>query len=195
MSGGEIALRKALASLAEQPVEVQAGRLFSRYPKLSTLPITIKAAKRVVARVHRRRKALTGALWAVQLRVDDRLAGVAVVGRPVSRMLQGEGDFLAERLEVVRVAVVERTPNGCSMLYGACARAARAMGALSLHTYTRCDEPGTTLRAAGWLRDEDEDGEPLLFGGGQRDRPCRPRERDEDDSPRHRWWAAWSVRP
>lgn len=171
------------------------SELFGEYPRLCTLPMTIKAATKVVAKVHRRKKKLTGALWAVQVRCEGRLAGVAVVGRPVARMLQGEGDFLCERLEVVRVAVVESTPNGCSMLYGACSRAARGMGALSLHTYTRHDEPGTTLRAAGWVRDENERGDPLLFGGGQGDRPARPRPHREDDAPRHRWWAQWSKRP
>jgi hypothetical protein len=40
--------------------------------------------------------------------------------------------------------------NACSMLYGACWRAARSLGYRRLGTYIRKDEPGTSLRAAGW---------------------------------------------
>jgi hypothetical protein len=40
--------------------------------------------------------------------------------------------------------------NACSLLYGACWRAARALGYRRLVTYTLTTEPGTSLRAAGW---------------------------------------------
>jgi hypothetical protein len=38
------------------------------------------------------------------------------------------------------------------MLYGAVWRAAKAMGYRRCITYTQADEPGTSLRAAGWRR-------------------------------------------
>jgi hypothetical protein len=41
-------------------------------------------------------------------------------------------------------------PNTCSLLLGAAWRAARAMGYRRMITYTRADEPGTSLRAGGW---------------------------------------------
>lgn len=42
------------------------------------------------------------------------------------------------------------TRNACSMLYAAAWRAARAMGYHKLITYILDNEPGTSLRAAGW---------------------------------------------
>ena len=43
--------------------------------------------------------------------------------------------------------------NACSMLYGAAARAAKALGYRRIVTYTMAVEPGTILRAAGWSPD------------------------------------------
>lgn len=55
--------------------------------------------------------------------------------------------------EVLRVCTVPEAPRGaCSMLYGACWRAWRGMGGRRLITYTLDTEPGTSLRAAGWLQ-------------------------------------------
>jgi len=75
---------------------------------------------------------------------DDVLVGVAMVGRPVARMLQ---DGLT--LEVVRTAT-DGTPNANSLLYGASWRAAKALGYRRLVTYTQAEESGASLRAAGW---------------------------------------------
>jgi hypothetical protein len=75
----------------------------------------------------------------------DEVVGVAIVGRPVAR---GASDGWTA--EVTRVAVVEGVGNGCSKLYSACWRAARAIGYRKLITYTLDSEPGTSLIAAGW---------------------------------------------
>ncbi|PSK89964.1 hypothetical protein CLV63_12468 [Murinocardiopsis flavida] len=72
------------------------------------------------------------------------LVAVAMVGRPVARALND-----GRTLEVTRLAT-DGTPNACSLLYAASRRAARALGYRRLITYTRADEPGTSLRAAGW---------------------------------------------
>ena len=74
----------------------------------------------------------------------DVLVGVAIIGRPVSREYQ---DGLT--LEVNRT-VTDGHPNANSMLYGAAARGAFAMGYRRLITYTQGDESGASLRAAGW---------------------------------------------
>ena len=140
---------------------------------------TVKRALPFVARVHRRLPKLQGAMWAIGLWTTE-MVGVAVVGAP-ARMLA------ADSLCVLRVAVIEGHQNGCSMLYGACSRAAKAMGADNLVTYTHGDERGVSLKAAGWI-----DGG--LTDGGEWDCPSRPRQLALDPEPKRRWWAPWSAR-
>src|SRR5262245_59252353 len=124
---------------------------------LRVCPITVKAAIPFVRQVHRRLPKIQGAMWAVgAIRVGE-LIGVALVGAP-ARML------MADTLAVLRVAVIEGVPNACSMLYGACSRAGKAMCAENMVTYTHADESGTSLKAAGWI-----DGG--LTDGGEWDRP------------------------
>ena len=81
------------------------------------------------------------------------MIGVAVVGNPVARALSGR-----DILEVNRLCVRRDTPsalrwNAASMLYGWCAREAERRGWQKVITYTRADEPGTSLIAAGWIRE------------------------------------------
>lgn len=45
------------------------------------------------------------------------------------------------------------TKNACSMLYGAAARAARAMGYRKIITYILDTEHGASLRAVGFVRE------------------------------------------
>ena len=46
------------------------------------------------------------------------------------------------------------------MLYGACVRAARALGYRRVVTYTLKDETGASVRAAGFVRAADVDARP-----------------------------------
>ena len=71
------------------------------------------------------------------------------------------------------------------MLYGACSRAARAMGATGLVTYTHLDEHGASLKASNWIYGGNTD-------GGEHSRPSRPRALAIDPLPKRRWWAPWS---
>jgi hypothetical protein len=64
------------------------------------------------------------------------LIGVAVVGRPVARLLDD-----GQTLEVVPVAT-DGTRNACSLLYAAAWQAAKALGYRRMITYTRQDESG-----------------------------------------------------
>jgi hypothetical protein len=97
------------------------------------------------------------------------LVGVAVVGRPVSRLLEAAEP---RTLEVTRVCAWGHPAlrrNIASALYGACVRKARALGiADALITYTLETELGASLRAAGFV-------EEALSRGGTRDRPSRRR--------------------
>lgn len=134
-----------------------------------------------MADVHRRLPAVQGAMWAVAVDSSGLTVGVAMVGH-AARKLMEQGV-----LSVLRVAVLEGNPNACSMLYGATSRAARAMGAKGLVTYTHHDEPGTSLRAAGWVHDGQTK-------GGEWDRPSRHRQAVLFPDAKHRWWAPWSAR-
>lgn len=117
-------------------------------------PISLRQARDFVQEHHRHHDMPQGGLWAIALlregEVDQGgrgllLVGVAIAGRPVSRVLQREGCC-----EVIRVCVVEGVPNGCSMLYGRCRRIAQAMGYRGVITYTLKSESGVSLRAAGF---------------------------------------------
>lgn len=78
----------------------------------------------------------------------EDLVGVAMVGIPKARMLMD-----GATLEVTRTCT-DGSRNANSMLYGACARAAKALGYKALLTYTLPEESGVSLRAAGWKQDE-----------------------------------------
>jgi hypothetical protein len=108
-------------------------------------PITLREAYAFVDAHHRHHSSPQGGNFALSVRDGERLCGVAIAGRPVARRLQ---DGLT--LEVTRVAT-DGSRNACSMLYGACRRVAFAMGYRRLITYTLLSEPGTSLRAAGWM--------------------------------------------
>lgn len=108
-------------------------------------PMTLAEAQAFVRFHHRHHGAPQGGLFAVGLGRGDGVVGVAVVGRPVARGLAD-----GWTAEVTRCCVLEGVPNGCSMLYGAAWRAARALGYRKLVTYTLESEAGASLRAAGW---------------------------------------------
>jgi len=113
---------------------------------LRVRPITFRAACAFVAEHHRHNKPPRGHKFSIAIHINDLLCGVAMAGRPVSRVLD---DGLC--LEVNRTCT-RGTNNANSMLYGAVWRAAKAMGYTRCITYTQADECGASLRAAGWRR-------------------------------------------
>jgi hypothetical protein len=135
--------------------------------------MTVRAAMRLVAQWHRHLPKLHGGLFAAGLSSDGELVGCAVAGNP-PRVWQGTG-----RLVISRVAVHD-VPNGCSKLYGALCRAAEALGYAEAWTYTLPEEPGTSLRAAGF---EDMG----LTDGGEWSRPSRARTAAVRAEPKRRW--------
>ncbi|MFB6393584.1 XF1762 family protein [Polymorphospora lycopeni] len=111
---------------------------------LRTVPITFAEACRFVEQWHRHHRPPRGHKFSIGVARDDVLVGVAVVGRPVARLLD---DGLT--LEVTRVAT-DGTRNANSLLFSAAWQAARALGYRRLVTYTQDGESGASLRAAGW---------------------------------------------
>ena len=114
--------------------------------KLTLVPVFLREAFRWINETHRHHRAPVGGLFAIGVAQGDALKGVAIVGRPVSRHLDD-----GWTVEVTRVAVIEGAHNACSMLYGACWRASRAMGYKKAITYTLKEERGTSVKAAGWI--------------------------------------------
>jgi len=112
--------------------------------KLAVERIGLDEANAFVAQHHRHHGPVIGHLFSIGAALGDRIVGVAIVGRPVSRH-RDDG----VTVEVSRLAT-DGTPNTCSFLYGACARAAFALGFKRIGTYILASEPGVSLTAAGW---------------------------------------------
>lgn len=115
------------------------------------------------------------AVWNGSVRV-----GVAVVGRPVSRLIQ---QAEPRTLEVTRVTCwgdARLRRNASSKLYGACARTARIAGADKLITYTLETENGSSLKASGFTA-------VATSRGGSWSRPARRRTDSAPTCPKTRW--------
>lgn len=112
--------------------------------KLFLFPANRAEANSFIEQWHRHHGCVAGFKFVIGCASADGVHGIAVVGRPVSRIL--DTGFTAE---VTRMCS-DGTPNVCSKLYAACWRAARAMGYLKLVTYTLEEEGGVSLRAAGF---------------------------------------------
>lgn len=98
--------------------------------------MTLKEANAFVAERHRHHGPVTGHKFSIGLSNGEKVVGVVIVGRPVSRYLDD-----GWTLEVNRLCT-DGTRNACSMLYAAAWRAARAMGYKRLITYTLETESG-----------------------------------------------------
>lgn len=109
-------------------------------------PITLRDANAFVKNHHRHHKPSRGCVFCVSCVSSDQIVGVAIVGRPVARMLQD-----GMTCEVSRLCT-DGTRNACSMLYGAARRAAKALGYRLIVTYTLDTEHGGSLVASGWSR-------------------------------------------
>lgn len=131
---------------------------------LQIRPIDLKGARAFVGEHHRHNKPPIGHKFSIACYDGERLCGVVMVGRPISRRLD---DGLT--VEINRNCT-DGTYNACSILYGAACRAAKALGYKRIITYTLQSEPGTSLKASGWKIDE------LQTGGGSWSVPSRPRE-------------------
>lgn len=129
---------------------------------LEVVPISFSDACRFIEKLHRHHIPTVGHKFSIGVSVNDDIVGVAVVGRPIAR-----GNDNGFTLEVTRLCT-DGTKNAPSILYGACRRAAWALGYRRLITYTLPQEGGASLRASGFK---------LLGerGGGSWSRNSRPR--------------------
>ncbi|RSM64059.1 hypothetical protein DMB66_21355 [Actinoplanes sp. ATCC 53533] len=111
---------------------------------LRTVPVTFAEACQFVADWHRHHRPPRGHKFSIGVADGEVLVGVAIVGRPVARLLDD-----GQTLEVTRVTT-DGHRNACSLLYAAAWQAAKALGYRRLITYTQDGESGASLRAAGW---------------------------------------------
>lgn len=114
---------------------------------VTVVPVTLPVANAHVSRLHRHHAPMPPgfAWWCVAAVVSGKIVGVAIAGRPSNR-----NNDDGQTVEVLRVAT-DGTPNAPSSLLGACARAAKAIGARRILTYTLSSESGASLRGAGWV--------------------------------------------
>ena len=132
---------------------------------MSIVPIFQDEAFEFIKRYHRHHKKPVGSIFQIAVEQDGKIVGVAVVGRPNSRLTQqNDGGFT---VEVTRLCT-DGTKNACSALYAACWRAAKALGYRKLITYILNTEPGTSVIAAGGRLVGER-------GGGSWSVPSRPR--------------------
>jgi hypothetical protein len=113
---------------------------------LQLVPTSLREANAFVEEHHRHSLPTRGHKFSVGAAAGEELVGVAIAGRPVAR--HRDDGFT---IEVLRVCVCEGAPrNTCSLLYGACWRAARGMGYRRAITYTLKSETGTSVKASGF---------------------------------------------
>lgn len=112
--------------------------------KMKIVPIELKQANKFVHDLHRHHKPVQGHKFSIGLLSAEKLVGVAICGRPVSRHL--DTGYI---LEVTRLCT-DGTKNACSKLYSACARIARELGYDKIITYILDSETGNSLIATGW---------------------------------------------
>ncbi|UFN51677.1 hypothetical protein LPC08_24465 (plasmid) [Roseomonas sp. OT10] len=120
---------------------------------LAIQPIRFAAAADFVRRHHVHNPAPVAWRFGAAIANGLTLLGVVMVGNPVARALMGRGIVEVNRLCVRRDVPRALAWNACSQLYGWAAREAEARGFSRIITYTRQDEQGHSLIAAGWERE------------------------------------------
>lgn len=143
--------------------------------RLDLCPVTLADACSYVEQHHRHHPAPQGGLFAVGVARGGAVVGVAIVGRPVARLLN-------DGWTAVTRVCTDGARHACSKLYAAAWRAARALGYRRLVTYTLPQEGGASLRAAGWRLVGEA-------GGGSWSRDERPRVDRHPTQGKLRWEA------
>lgn len=151
--------------------------------QLEIVPVHRDQARAFV-RQHHRHSSNPPPSWkfGTSLELDGRVVAVGIAGRPVAVALQD-----GRTIEMARICTLGDR-NACSMLYGALCRAAKALGYRRAITYTLQSESGSSLRAAGFVLDQELD-ERAGWNS-----PSRPRvevdlfgEERRVEGPRNRW--------
>lgn len=140
----------------------------------TVVPLELKDLNALVERFHQHHKKVQGHRFSLGLKIDGRLVAGLSVGRPVARKTNQR-----KVLEVTRL-VSDGTDNACSFLYAAAARVGKALGYERIQTFILDSEPGTSLRAAGWVFEGESKGRD-----GWKTRPNR--RADQPQCVKHRY--------
>ncbi len=144
-------------------------------PKIHIRTIELSEANRFIASYHRHHKPVQGHRFSICAVAEGKIVGVATIGRPVAR----HTDYRVT-LEVTRCCT-DGTPNACSALYAAAARAGIALGFERIQTFILEDETGHSLLASGWTFDG-------IGGGKPWNHASRPNRRtDQPGGKKGRW--------
>ena len=156
---------------------------------MKIIPLTLAQANTLVAELHRHHKPVVGHRFSIGAENHGKLVGAAIVGRPVA----GNRRTSPNQYQIASVTrlVTDGTRNACSFLYAAAARVAREMGFSEIETFILDSEPGTSLRAAGWIflsatPVQSWDGRP-----GQMDLDGHTRRIDQPECAKQRWGKRW----
>lgn len=132
---------------------------------MRAVALTRGQANEFVKEHHRTHKPVHCDKFRVGAEKDGKLVGVAMVGRPVSRVLDD-----GKTVEVLRCCT-DGTKNACSFLYARASGAAREMGFSRIITYILESEDGASVKASGFQLDG-------TTKGGSWDTPARRRQTD-----------------
>ena len=149
---------------------------------LTLRDISRNEAKEFVRQHHRHNPPPAGDRFRLGCYNGPDLVAVAIVGRPVARMIDHTKVVEVNRLCVNHTLDRELTWKACSLLYNASAKEAKSRGFEKIITYTLAEEEvGMSLRYARWKKD----GSPTK--GGSWNRASRPRTDKAPITPKQRW--------
>jgi len=112
--------------------------------KYTFIPIELREANDFVLKYHRHNRPTQGHRFSIGLLKGGELIGVAIMGRPISRMLQTKGT-----LEILRVCIKEGNKNANSIMYSRVRKISELLGYTKLITYTLKTESQSSLKAVG----------------------------------------------
>jgi len=121
--------------------------------QLDLRPIGSAPARAFIARHHAHCPPPVAWRWSHSAWSGRQLIGVVTAGNPVARAYMGRGIAEVSRLCIRRDIAPLLVWNAASMLYGAACRSAECAGFQRMVTYTRAEEGGGSLAAAGFVRD------------------------------------------
>lgn len=147
---------------------------------MTSEPLTRAQAFALVDELHRHHPPAAGYRYAFAIVKDGRRVGACIIGRPRARAIDQY-----RRAEVSRVAT-DGTKNACSFAYGVAGRVCRELGFDAVFTCILDTEPGTSLKAAGWVY-------CYTTRGESQDRPGRRRVDKSPTGPKQVWSPSWCA--